>query len=80
MRSQKTSSDIDQESFHTQRAPMLEFVTITGRPSESRAEISKQVRTQVMRDYLWKHKQGVVVKAVESIDLEELSRYKGRFK
>lgn len=72
-------ADIDLEN--TQTAPALEFVTITGRPAGNRAEFSKQVRSQVMRDYLWKHKQGVVVKAVESIDHpEEASRYKGRFK
>ncbi|TVY46211.1 hypothetical protein LCER1_G009186, partial [Lachnellula cervina] len=75
------SSEADIDLENTQTAPALEFVTITGRPAGNRAEFSKQVRSQVMRDYLWKHKQGVVLKAVESIDHpEEASRYKGRFK
>jgi hypothetical protein len=78
VRSEEIAADLD-----TQPAPMLEFVTITGRPTTKNSpETSKQVRTQAMRDYLWKHKQASsgVVKIVESVDPEEPSTYKGRFK
>jgi hypothetical protein len=64
---------------------MLEFVTITGRPTTKNSpETSRQVRTQAMRDYLWKHKQASaghgVAKILESVDPEEPSKYKGRFR
>lgn len=78
MRSDEIAADLD-----PQEAPMLEFVTITGRPTTKNSpETSRQVRTQAMRDYLWKHKQASagVVKIVENVDPEEPSKYKGRFK
>lgn len=61
--------------------PTLEFVTITGQPSENRARNSKQVRIHAMRDYIRKSKDSISP-AVESIhnDGEEPSTFKGKFK
>lgn len=77
MRSDEIASDLE-----AQTAPMLEFVTITGQPTTKNSpKISKQVRTQAMRDYLWKHKQGRgEANTLESVRPEEPSKYKGRFK
>ena len=62
----------------------FEFVTITSQPSATnRNETSKQVRTQAMRDYIRKQtKEAItgVTEVVSHVNLEEPSRYKGRFK
>ncbi|KAF4628236.1 hypothetical protein G7Y89_g9915 [Cudoniella acicularis] len=68
-------------TFKAGEASALEFVTITGRPSEHYAENSKQVRVHAMRDYIRKSKNGAdAVIAVKNVHPEEPSRYKGRFR
>lgn len=64
-------------------APILEFVTFTGQPTKvDREEISKKIRTQVMRDYIRKQNQQAqtgITKIVRP-NPEQPSQYKSKFK
>lgn len=60
----------------------LEFVITTG-PSKPDNEVSKRIRTQVMRDYLRKQTRQTITgveEAVMAAKPDEPARFKGRFK
>ncbi|KUJ17967.1 uncharacterized protein LY89DRAFT_732670 [Mollisia scopiformis] len=62
----------------------FEFVTLTSQPTMiTTRQTSKTVRKQAMNDYLRKQNRQAttgIVETVESVQLEEPSRYKGKFK
>jgi hypothetical protein len=61
----------------------LEFVTLTGRPPQSNVEISKQVRTHAMRDYVRKSRNKrliVTTTPLVSEDMPKPPQLKGKFK
>lgn len=73
-----------QEDVAASSNQKFEFVTLTSEPSTiTTRETSKTVRKQAMNDYLRKQNRQAttgIPQVVESVHLDEPSRYKGKFK